>query len=166
MILQLFKLLEIFDFLGFVVCTKVNHQVVRVEATDFRFGNVKHLVHIFYLATHRAFYVKRGFHLGDAINRNCGNHSKNNGNRLSVSQNKLTKIIEDEAHARIALFEHLGVRLFVLAKAQENRRNCKSHKENEPDSDRREDAHGADRLKHHRQERQKCHNRCESREQH
>ena len=91
MLLQLFQLLEIFDFLGLVVCAKVNHQVVRVEATNFRFGDVEHLVHVFHLAAHRAFHVKSGFHLGDAINRNCRNHSKHDCNRLPVVKNKLAE---------------------------------------------------------------------------
>ena len=166
MILQLFQLFKIFDFLGLVVCTKVNHQVVRIEASDFRFCHVEHLVHVFDLAAHGAFHVKGGFYLGEPENRNCSHDGEYNRNRLAVPENELADRIENDSHARVAAFKHLGVRLLVFAETQENRRNRQRHKQNERNRNRRENAHGANRLEHHRKEAEQRDNGGKAGEQH
>ena len=164
--LQLFQLFKVFDFLGLVVCTKVNHQVVRVEASDFGFCHVEHLVHVFDLAAHGAFHVKGGFYLGEPESRNCCHDGEYNRNRFAVSENELADRIKDNSHACIAAFKHLGVRLLVFAETQENRRNRQRHEKNKRNRNRRENAHGADWLEHHRQEAEQRHDGGKAREQH
>ena len=83
-----------------------------------------------------------------------------------MSENEISDRIENDSHACVAAFKHLGVRLLVFAETQENRRNRQRHEKNKRNRNRRKNAHGTNRLEHHRKETEQRDNRGKAREQH
>ena len=146
---QSVKFLQVLRLLGVVVVRQSDHKVVGIYRTEFGFAKGEEFLDVGNLPPHRLFDVERRFDEEESDAAKDGQHNRRHDNGAMVAHHETAELFESFADISLKTLRHIGGRLAVLAKRQQNGGKQQAGEQHGKQTERGVDADGSHRHDPH-----------------